>query len=198
VRVEAADRHLLFPLVVVLGKQLNRSAAALHGGDALGLGRRLGVVDVDLDVRVAICRASAHRSRDHHDLRVVVGGVRPADLLRERQAPLRRVIHAAIVGAGHAVRLVARVLPLGPMGREITQRELRNESGGIMRALDRGETFVVTRNGVPVGELTPFRRRQFVAPEAAVAIFAGAPAIEAERFRADVDAFLDQDPTPRA
>jgi antitoxin (DNA-binding transcriptional repressor) of toxin-antitoxin stability system len=84
------------------------------------------------------------------------------------------------------------------MGREITQRELRNESGGIMRALDRGETFVVTRNGVPVGELTPFRRRQFVAPEAAVAIFAGAPAIEAERFRADVDAFLDQDPTPRA
>ncbi len=27
-----------------------------------------------------------------------------------------------------------------------------------MRALDRGESFVVTRNGVPVGELTPIRR----------------------------------------
>lgn len=39
------------------------------------------------------------------------------------------------------------------MAREITQRELRNESGEIMRALDPGETFVVTRNGVPVGEL---------------------------------------------
>jgi prevent-host-death family protein len=37
------------------------------------------------------------------------------------------------------------------MGREITQRELRNNSGEIMRELDEGETFVVTRNGVPVG-----------------------------------------------
>src|SRR6266540_192181 len=54
------------------------------------------------------------------------------------------------------------------MAREITQRELRNESGEIMRALDRGETFVVTRNGVPVGELTPLRQRQFVAAELAI------------------------------
>ncbi len=37
-----------------------------------------------------------------------------------------------------------------PMSREITQRELRNESGEIMRELDRGESFVVTRNGAPV------------------------------------------------
>lgn len=84
------------------------------------------------------------------------------------------------------------------MAREITQRELRNESGEIMRALDRGESFVVTRNGVPVGELMPFRQRQFVAAEAAVAVFAGAPAMELDRFRADVDALLDQDPAPRA
>ena len=32
----------------------------------------------------------------------------------------------------------------------------------IMRALDRGEEFIVTRNGVPVGELRPFRKRRFV------------------------------------
>jgi len=84
------------------------------------------------------------------------------------------------------------------MAREITQRELRNESGEIMRALDRGEAFLVTRNGVPVGELTPLRQRQFVAAEAAVAVFAGAPTVEASRFRADVDALLDQDAAPRA
>ena len=84
------------------------------------------------------------------------------------------------------------------VGRKITQRELRNESGEIMRALDRGETFVVTRNGVPVGELTPLRRRQFVAAEAALAVFAGAPALEPNRFRADVDALLDQHAAPRA
>src|SRR5919201_1565003 len=76
------------------------------------------------------------------------------------------------------------------MAREITQRELRNESGKIMRALDEGESFVVTRNGVPVGELLPLRRRQFVSAEAAVAAFAGAPAIDIERFRADVDRFV--------
>jgi prevent-host-death family protein len=83
------------------------------------------------------------------------------------------------------------------MAREITQRELRNESGEIMRALDRGETFVVTRNGVPVGELVPLRQRQFVAADAAIAVFNGAPTIDAERFRIDVDALLDQRPAPR-
>lgn len=83
------------------------------------------------------------------------------------------------------------------MAREITQRELRNESGEVMRALDRGESFVVTRNGVPVAELLPLRRRQFVAAEAAAAVFASAPTIELGRFRRDVDAMLDQDPLPR-
>lgn len=84
------------------------------------------------------------------------------------------------------------------VARKITQRELRNESGEIMRALDRGESFIVTRNGVPVGELMPLQQRQFVTAEAATAVFAGAPGIELDQFRADVDALLDQDPAPRA
>jgi prevent-host-death family protein len=83
------------------------------------------------------------------------------------------------------------------MAREISQRELRNESGEIMRALDRGETFIVTRNGVPVGELTPLRQRRFVSADAAVAFFGGAPVLDGARFRADVDAILDQHPHPR-
>lgn len=84
------------------------------------------------------------------------------------------------------------------MARSITQRELRNSSGEVMRALDRGESFVVTRNGVPVGELTPLRPRRFVSADEATAAFSGAAAIDAERFRADVDATLDQAPAPRA
>jgi antitoxin (DNA-binding transcriptional repressor) of toxin-antitoxin stability system len=83
------------------------------------------------------------------------------------------------------------------MAREITQRELRNSSGEIMRALDAGESFVVTRNGVAVGELSPLRHRRFVATGAAVAAFAGAAPIDFEQFRADVDARIDQDATPR-
>lgn len=66
-----------------------------------------------------------------------------------------------------------------------------------MRALDRGGTFIVTRNGVPVAELTPLRRRRFVTAEAAHAAFVGAPRIAAPRFRRDVDALIDQDPVPR-
>jgi prevent-host-death family protein len=37
----------------------------------------------------------------------------------------------------------------------MTQRELRNDSGRIMRALDKGKAIIVTRNGVPVGGLIP-------------------------------------------
>ena len=84
------------------------------------------------------------------------------------------------------------------MAREITQRQLRNDSGEIMRALDDGESFVVTRNGVAVGELRPLGRRRFVPRAQVTAAFAGSPPIDAERFRRDVDTFVDQDPTPRA
>lgn len=83
------------------------------------------------------------------------------------------------------------------MVREVAQRELRNDSGEIMRALDRGESFIVTRNGVAVGELIPHRRRRHVSAKAALEAFAGAPAIDLARFRADVDAVVDQDPVPR-
>jgi antitoxin (DNA-binding transcriptional repressor) of toxin-antitoxin stability system len=84
------------------------------------------------------------------------------------------------------------------MGREITQRELRNDSGAIMRQLDSGESFVITRNGVPVGELTPLRRRRFVAAATVSAVFADAPRIDADRFRRDVDRLADQAAAPRA
>lgn len=84
------------------------------------------------------------------------------------------------------------------MSREITQRELRNDSGEIMRKLDEGETFIVTRNGVPVGELTPLRRHRFVAAEAAVALFRTAPAVDGRRFLSDLDQVVSQDASPRA
>lgn len=79
------------------------------------------------------------------------------------------------------------------MSRQITQRELRNESGRIMRALDKGKSFTVTRNGVPVGELIPVRQRAFVPVETVVAVFAGAPRVSPARFRKDIDAMIDQD-----
>jgi prevent-host-death family protein len=83
------------------------------------------------------------------------------------------------------------------VSRTITQRELRNESGEIMRSLDEGESFIVTRNGTPVGELTPLRRHRFVPTDTVVAMFRHAPSVDARQFRNDLDAVVDQDPTPR-
>ena len=76
------------------------------------------------------------------------------------------------------------------MSTTITQRELRNSSGEIMRRLEAGETFVVTRAGKPVGELGPVRRQPFVSSLVAD-LFRGAPSIEADRLRRDLDAVAD-------
>lgn len=76
------------------------------------------------------------------------------------------------------------------------QRELRNNSGDIMRRLDEGEAFVVTRNGVPVGELVPLRRRRVVNGPALAAAFHGAPRINPRSY-ADLDRCVDQDIEPR-
>lgn len=84
------------------------------------------------------------------------------------------------------------------MSEVITQRELRNDSGSIMRRLDDGESFVVTRNGVAVGELTPLRRHRFVPIETAQAAFRGAPRIDPDRLRLDLDAVASPSAEPRA
>ena len=66
-----------------------------------------------------------------------------------------------------------------------------------MRGPDRGETFVVTRRGVPVGELPPIRRHRFVNTAAAIAMFSNVPLIEFARVRADLDAVASPDSSPR-
>ena len=85
----------------------------------------------------------------------------------------------------------------GRVNREITQRELRNNSGEIMRGVDAGETYVVTRNGVPVGELAPRRRHRFVTADTVVAAFTGAPSVDWRRLRSDLDREASQDMEPR-
>jgi prevent-host-death family protein len=76
--------------------------------------------------------------------------------------------------------------------REITQRELRNDSGVIMRGVERGESYTITRNGTPIGRLIPLRRRTFVPRAEVVAAFASAPVLDAERLRDDLDRSVDQ------
>lgn len=94
--------------------------------------------------------------------------------------------------------VVAPRATLTSMTTPISQRELRNDSGDILRRVDHGETFIVTRNGAPVAELRPMHRHRFVAAETVVAAFRGAPAVDTERFRSDLDAIASPDASPRA
>ncbi len=83
------------------------------------------------------------------------------------------------------------------MSEQISQRELRNDSGRIMRALDDGHDFVITRNGRPVGELRPLRRDRFVDSTTVTEVFRHAPAIDWHQMRDDLDRHADSDIEPR-
>jgi antitoxin (DNA-binding transcriptional repressor) of toxin-antitoxin stability system len=78
---------------------------------------------------------------------------------------------------------------------EITQRDLRSRSREIMDAVERGQSFTVTRDGHRIGELIPLRRRRFVPREEFAAMSLNAPDVDLDAFRADQEAALDQEPT---
>ncbi|BDD82121.1 hypothetical protein TPB0596_18840 [Tsukamurella pulmonis] len=82
------------------------------------------------------------------------------------------------------------------MARVIAQRELRNDNAAVMKSVEAGETFVVTRNGTPVAELRPVPagRRMFVRRADLRNSLGAGVHIDAEAFRADVDALADQEP----
>jgi prevent-host-death family protein len=80
------------------------------------------------------------------------------------------------------------------MSRMIPQRELRNDNARVIEAVASGQTFVVTRNGVPVAEIRPFRsgRRRLVPKSELTALAAAGPHVDGEEFRADLDRVIDQ------
>ena len=42
-----------------------------------------------------------------------------------------------------------------PPEESLSQRELRNESGRVLRAVGEGQSFVLTNRGTPVGRIVP-------------------------------------------
>lgn len=80
------------------------------------------------------------------------------------------------------------------MARIIPQRDLRNANAKVIAAVVAGESFVVTRNGVPVAELRPIERarRSFVPRAELAALAAAGPHIDLAGFRADLDRAVDQ------
>jgi prevent-host-death family protein len=70
----------------------------------------------------------------------------------------------------------------------IGQRELRNDNAEIMRRVEAGETFTVTRNGRPVADLVPHlphRQRPRRTLAELQAAFRRLPAVDEQRWAAD-------------
>ena len=83
---------------------------------------------------------------------------------------------------------------MGYVTKTIAQRELRNDNAKVIDAVASGETFVVTRNGVPVAELRPIRRalRTFVPKPDLVALSVAGPHVDLQQFRSDLDRMVEQ------
>lgn len=77
--------------------------------------------------------------------------------------------------------------------REVSQRDLRMRSKEIMDAVERGDSFAVTRDGHQIGELIPLRRgRRFVSRADFARGSQLAPLIDIAAFRADQDVAYNQ------
>lgn len=72
----------------------------------------------------------------------------------------------------------------------ITQREFRNNSAAIMDAVEAGEIYHVTRNGVTVAELRPVSRRRRLSAEELVERHKKLPKVDYVRMRQEADDFF--------
>jgi prevent-host-death family protein len=73
---------------------------------------------------------------------------------------------------------------------EVTIRDLRNHGGSVVDRVERGETVIVTRDGVQVAELRPLPRPRLNAA-ALLARWRTVPLVDAAEMRADIDSVLD-------
>jgi prevent-host-death family protein len=74
---------------------------------------------------------------------------------------------------------------------EATVRELRNQGGRVLDRVQAGERVTITRDGEPVAELVPIRRRPLSAA-ALIERFSALPPMDPDELRADIDAIIDQ------
>jgi len=86
------------------------------------------------------------------------------------------------------------------MTETIGQRELRNDNAKIIKRVMAGESFVVTRNGVPVADLIPHQTTREPGERPTLgqlqAIFRELPPVDAEAWKRDIaeaDAYFGPD-----
>jgi len=88
--------------------------------------------------------------------------------------------------------------------KTITQREFRNNSASVMDAVEAGETYHITRNGIEVAELRPLTRRRRPTTDELIEKYRTLPGVDYAEMRAESDEFFgnegrldDEDPWER-
>ena len=104
-----------------------------------------------------------------------------AGLAKHRKSVVRR-------GTGGYTSAMALEQPT-----DISIRQFVSDSGSVTRGLRQGRAYTLTLNGEPLARMTPIRRRRAVSTEEVLAIFATAPAIDADDLRADLDEAVSQE-----
>ncbi|GAA1661848.1 hypothetical protein GCM10009830_03820 [Glycomyces endophyticus] len=87
----------------------------------------------------------------------------------------------------------------------ITQREFRNNSAAIMDAVERGASYVITRSGVKIADVTPHKERRNVTSEELLEVCRKLPRVDYAKMRQDIEEVFgddrlseDDDPWKRA
>lgn len=71
--------------------------------------------------------------------------------------------------------------------KTITQREFRNNSAAVMDAVEAGETYHITRNGIEVAELRPLPRRRRLTAEELVGRHRRMPRVDYTEMRREAE-----------
>jgi antitoxin (DNA-binding transcriptional repressor) of toxin-antitoxin stability system len=82
--------------------------------------------------------------------------------------------------------------PYATSVKTISQREFRNSSAAV-DAVERGETFQVTRRGVPIAEVRPIPGGKFTPVAELKRAFAGLPGGDYDTMRAEADAAFGEE-----
>jgi prevent-host-death family protein len=78
------------------------------------------------------------------------------------------------------------------MSKTVNQRELRNQSGKVLREVAGGARVTITSRGTPVAELRPAARTKSISRQEIARHLKSAPKIDAKRFRKDVNSVIEQ------
>lgn len=76
---------------------------------------------------------------------------------------------------------------------DVSVRQFVADSGAVTRGLRQGHAYTLTLNGEPLAKMIPIRRRRAVPKEEVLAIFATAPAVDADELRADLEESTSED-----